>query len=364
MTAHSLLENQGSVAVIGLGNIGSHLATLAARLPEVKEILLVDSDFYEMKNLYSQDITESEIGKSKAEVTALRLQGIRPGLTVRAICARVKDISLGLLRADAVISCVDSFITRQYLNKACWRLGVPLIDSGVDASSLLARANVYLPVPDAACVECSWDTEYNSLEHQFGCYSGPLATNAPSYLGAAAASMLAAELSKLLRGDFENLASGKQVMLDLKHHCLLTTKFTKNPKCRFDHITWQIGEFNNADIHSSLADLIKEAAESAGLEQPVMVAIEGRPFITRLTCTGCGNQRDSLHLSGRMDPGALICECGGRLVSSGFDMVEKIRRDPATEQYFQAPILSMGFRSGDIVSLGDGKNTVHYQIRG
>ena len=56
-----------TVAVIGLGNIGSCLIGLVARMPAVGRIVLIDDDFYEPANVAQQDIAISDVGMTKVE---------------------------------------------------------------------------------------------------------------------------------------------------------------------------------------------------------------------------------------------------------------------------------------------------------
>ena len=138
-----------TVLLAGAGNIGSALAPLLARMENVGTILLVDTDIYEVKNLSCQDIPAGDVGRRKVLVQSRRLQRIKPAIDARAYCARVEDLPLGVLRVDAILSCLDSRTSRRYVNQAAWRLGVPWIDGAVDAAGVLARVNVYDPAPEA-----------------------------------------------------------------------------------------------------------------------------------------------------------------------------------------------------------------------
>ena len=120
------------------------------------------------------------------------------------ISAAVEAVPLGRLRADAILACVDSRAARQYLNQAARRLGVPLIDAGVQSDGWLARVSVFRSAPDCACLECGWDqTDYDAIEQTYPCHPGgeePAPTNAPAHLGALAAALQVIELQRLLDG--------------------------------------------------------------------------------------------------------------------------------------------------------------------
>src|SRR5439155_23871873 len=129
-------------------------------------------------------------------VQARRLRRINPALAVTEIFAAVENVALGLLRGAVLLACLDSRAARRSVNTAVWRLGMPWIDAGVLADGLLARVNVYLPGPDQPCLECAWEErDYEALEQEYPCAGQGVApaTNAPSALGALAASLQALE---------------------------------------------------------------------------------------------------------------------------------------------------------------------------
>src|SRR6185295_12516568 len=232
------------IVVVGAGgNIGSHLVPHLARMPNAGHVTLIDRDVYEAKNLSSQDISPGDVGKRKVGVQARRMRRINHELQAEAIFDAVERVPLGKLKADVILACLDSRIARQHVSQFAWRLGVPLIDSGVEPTSLLARVNVYLPGPDSPCLECAWDDrDYDALEQTYPCagfVSNAAATNAPSTLGALAASLQAIECQKLLSGQFESVAVSKQVLIDAAHHKHYVTAFRRNPNCRFDHEVWR-----------------------------------------------------------------------------------------------------------------------------
>jgi len=148
-----------TVLIAGAGNIGSGLPTMIGRIPNIGKVLFVDPQVYEEKNLRGQDISRSDVGKPKALVQARRLRRVNPAIDARAFCERIEDLPLGVMQVDSILSCVDSWGVRQYINQGAWHLGVPWIDAAVDASGLLVRVNVYLPGADSICAECGWDEE-------------------------------------------------------------------------------------------------------------------------------------------------------------------------------------------------------------
>lgn len=160
-----------TVVVAGLGNIGSFLAPLLARIPGVESLLLCDPDVYEPSQLAGQDIDARAVGRGKAQAQAERLRAIRPALRVEAFAAPVEELPQGRLLGALVASCLDSRAARLRLAARAWRVGSPFVDAAVGGgASLLARTTVYLPEDGAACVECAFSaSDYAALEQVHPC---------------------------------------------------------------------------------------------------------------------------------------------------------------------------------------------------
>ena len=321
-----------TVLLAGAGNIGSALAPLLARMGNVGTILLVDPDVYEVKNLSCQDISAGNVGRRKVLVQAHRLQRIKPAIDVRAHCARVEDLPLGVLRVDAIVSCLDSRTSRRYVNQAAWRLGVPWIDGAVDAAGVLARVNAYVPAPESPCMECGWeDADYDTavLEQAYPCQpggGGPTATNAPASLGHITAGLMAIECQKLLSGDRESLLAGRQVMLDLRHHTHYVTTFRRG-RCRFDHEIWNVEQLDDSPAKMTLGQAVHLSASGSGPSSGWALRIEGQQFAMMQFCSGCGrHEAIALHLADRIPSVGRRCTaCGKTMTVRGFDRQEWLR---------------------------------------
>ena len=356
-----------SIVVVGAGgNIGSHLVSHLARFEPVARITLIDKDRYEPANVRSQDIMPRDVGKLKAVVQARRLLRINRRLRVEAITDAVERVPLGRLRADVILACLDSRIARQHVNQFGWRLGVPLIDAGVEAGGLLARVNVYVPGPDNPCLECAWDDrDYEALEQTYPCQGFATtiaATNAPSSLGALAAALQAIECQKLLKGEFDRVAFGKQVLIDASHHKHYVTSFRRNPNCRFSgHDVWNIQRLSCSLKEFTLDQALKLGPASVG--GSVGLSLEGKPFVRRLACTGCGAARSLLRLECSLrDTDRTCAKCGRRMVAGGFDFLERLSRAYVSRRELGRSLKRLGLRQGDVFTIGDGVREFHYEI--
>jgi len=359
----------GTVTVVGAGNIGAALAPHLARMPGVGRVVVIDHDRYEPKNLRSQDILPADIGKPKAVVQARRLRRITPAIDAVAIVDAVENVPLGLLRGDVILGCLDAREPRRVLNQAAWRLGVPWVDAGVSTvDGLLARVTVYVPGPDAPCLECAWDTrDYESLEQVHPCDvegTGAPPTNSTSALGALAAALQAIECQKLIAGDWDHVAAGRQVLIDARTHAHWVTSLRRRPSCRFDHETWRIDAGAADPSETTLGRALEQASRKVAAGGAARAGLEGRPFIRRLQCLECGHARTTLRLAGRLRRSDTVCRrCRGRMVPVGFETTDWIDQGSAGVGPLGWPLERIGFRPGDIVTFtGPSGRSVHEEI--
>ena len=358
-----------SVVVVGAGgNIGSHLVPHLGRMPQIGRVTLIDKDVYEAGNLRSQDINARDVGKLKALVQARKLRQINPALCVEAISDAVERVPLGVLRADVILGCLDSRIARQHVNQFAWRLGVSLVDAGVEAGGLLARVNVYVPGADSPCLECAWDDrDYEALEQIYACHgvtASVAATNAPSGLGALAASLQAIECQKLLSGQTERAAVSKQVLVDALYHKHFVTAFRRNPHCRFSgHEVWHIQKLNRAMEDLTLAEALQLGRVGTRESGPCALRIEGKPIVKRLTCPACGAVRALFKLECSLRAAQTKCpKCGRRMLAAGRDVLERLSAAVVSRNVLGRSLASLGLRSGEVFSVGDGEGELHYEL--
>ena len=131
------------VVVVGCGNIGSFLVPLVIRMSEITKLTLVDFDTFEAKNRSSQNISPAEVCKAKAVVLARLARRLNPGLEVVPLVARIENVPPGRLRGDVMLAGLDSKDARRHANSLAWKLGMALVDAGIEASAML-RARKYL----------------------------------------------------------------------------------------------------------------------------------------------------------------------------------------------------------------------------
>ena len=331
------------------GNTGSHLLPHLARMPEISHLTLVDPEFYEPSNLAVQCIDSIDIDRPKVSAQAEKLRRIRPGLgdsglQVIALQERIEDVPRGLLNCDLIVSCLDSKAARQHVNEIAWRLKKPWIDCGVLGSQHLVRVNAYAPSLDAPCLECSWSPdEYSVLEQEYLCSAkggATFPTMASSALGALAASLMAVEIAKLIRGESADSVIGRQLILDANHHSVQVTEGRRNPYCRFDHRSWVIVPWKCNPEATTIAAAISTLGS---------LKVEGHCFACELTCPGCSYCEKSLRLN---RPLARCPVCRRRMVSAGFGLLERIDSTLVGDSA-ALTLAQVGLRAGDIVTGND-----------
>lgn len=93
-----------TVAVCGLGGLGSNIAISLARVG-IGKLILIDFDRVDISNLHRQQYKVTQIGKYKAQALAENLQEIAPYLEVRAVTARITEENYMDLLHDADVIC-------------------------------------------------------------------------------------------------------------------------------------------------------------------------------------------------------------------------------------------------------------------
>jgi molybdopterin-synthase adenylyltransferase len=166
-----------TVAVVGLGSVGSIVAELLARTG-VQRLILIDYDVVKIHNL---DRTISagpgDEGQSKVQVAARRLRAIATAANFQVVpvddSVVEEDGYRSLLDADIAFCCVDRPWPRHVLNRAAYAHLIPVIDGGIlvrfrpgGREMLNADWSVNRCGPNRPCLICqrAYSLEMVSLE--------------------------------------------------------------------------------------------------------------------------------------------------------------------------------------------------------
>lgn len=160
---------QARVMVVGAGALGNEVLKNLALLG-VGNVVLVDFDHVESSNLSRAVLfRDRDAGRPKAEIAAARVAEINPDTRVVPIVGNVvTEVGLGLFEAmDVVVGCLDNREARLWVNRQCWRVGVPWIDAGIQ--EIQGVVKVFLP-PRTACYECAMtERDYQLLNLRYSC---------------------------------------------------------------------------------------------------------------------------------------------------------------------------------------------------
>lgn len=185
---------EGKVLLIGVGGIGCAAAAYLAS-SGVGHITVCDFDTVDETNLGRQVLyAQGHIGERKADVAAMRLQKINPGIDVTAINERLVNKALidAVANADVVLDGSDNFPTRFEVNDACVAGSRRLVSGS--AIRLEGQLAVFGPDYSASpCYRCLYAEADESLGDCAG--NGVLAP-VPGVIG----TLMAVETLKFLAG--------------------------------------------------------------------------------------------------------------------------------------------------------------------
>jgi hypothetical protein len=308
-------------------------------------------------------------------VQARRLRHIRPGLRVEPIVGSIEDVPIGMLRSDVVLTGLDSRLARQVVAYRCWVLGIPWIDAGIEAEGSLAQATLYVPGEGRGCYLCNWSPrDFEVVEQTYPCEladdraAEPVATNAPSSLGALAASLLSIECEKLIRDPQMMRAEGFSILIDAENHQYYKTRIAYNDRCSaIWHGITPVSVASECSPAATFEGLFRARNADRGRKAPVdpvdgaggRLRVFGQTFVTALTCPACATRRDivCVGVSLKTNPAVTCQRCGHPMVTAGLDTAEELDCSRLPQEALRQPIESVGIRAGDIlrVTLGEGE---------
>ena len=213
------------VLIVGAGGLGSPAALYLAA-SGAGHITLVDDDEVDLTNLQRQIMhTTARIGMPKVESGREALMQINPEIEVTALRERVQGERLHELVAasDLVLDCSDNFATRQAVNRACVRAGVPLVAGAVIRFD--GQVSVFdVRDPASPCYACLFPED--SRFEDVACSTMGVFAPLVGVIGA----VQAAEALKLLAGCGRPL-TGRLLMLDGRGMEWTEVQVGRNPGC-------------------------------------------------------------------------------------------------------------------------------------
>jgi len=160
------LLSQTTVGIVGLGGGGSHVSQQVARAG-FGNLVLVDHDVVEDGNRARMvGSRESDISKLKGKVIARMVREASKNIRVAFVAERfpAQKAVDALKKCDIIVSCVDSYQSRDQLNTFAWRHLIPLIDIGIGTRPLQSErgvgldqlaGHIHVYIPGGPCMRCS-----------------------------------------------------------------------------------------------------------------------------------------------------------------------------------------------------------------
>lgn len=178
--AEDLIGN-ATVAVVGLGGGGSHVAQQLAHVG-VGHLVLFDPDRAEVTNLNRLvGATEADVQHHTPKVDIARrvALGVNPAAQVNTLPVQWQLAAEALREADIVVSCVDSYAARQDLEVSARRFLIPLVDIGMDIHVVNGRPHmtgqIIVSLPGGPCMRCLGfltDENLRQEANQYGAAGG------------------------------------------------------------------------------------------------------------------------------------------------------------------------------------------------
>ncbi|MBI5393130.1 HesA/MoeB/ThiF family protein [Candidatus Woesearchaeota archaeon] len=153
---------KATVAVVGLGALGSNCAELLARAG-IGKVMLIDRDIISLDNLQRQHLyDEEDVGKAKAVVCKEKLLKINSNIVIQDELADItwKNINQLLKNIDCIIDCTDNLFTRMLLNDFCVKSNIVLAHGAVVGN----KGSLYVVSgKEKACLACIY---FDKISHE------------------------------------------------------------------------------------------------------------------------------------------------------------------------------------------------------
>ncbi|MBI2970955.1 MAG: ThiF family adenylyltransferase [Candidatus Aenigmarchaeota archaeon] len=213
--------SQATVAVLGLGAVGSVAAELLAR--SGTNLLLIDRDVVEESNLQRQLYDEDDVDKPKAIALKERLASVNSRIRIGAVADdfNASNAEALLTSAHFVVDGLDNLYSRFLLNDACMKRRIPFTYSASVGTSGIVST---IAPGKTACLRCFLpNPSPGALET---CETAGILAPASATVGALAAG----EAMQHLAGNIPSLA-GELLSIDVKRASFDTATLPQRHDC-------------------------------------------------------------------------------------------------------------------------------------
>lgn len=198
------------VVVIGCGGIGGYVANHLVRLG-VQHLILVDFDTFEESNLNRQLFSNhNTLQDFKVDVLQQELTKINPNVNIKTYHKRIEDVPQEIFeKVDYLFDCVDSPMSKVYLNKQATFYNRPLVHG--------ACAGWYVQVgvlePGCMVLEELYKNHQHGIETEL---------HNPTFTPAVTASYMISEWVKHITNDASS-TTNQLLLIDLKNTDIITS---------------------------------------------------------------------------------------------------------------------------------------------
>jgi hypothetical protein len=179
-------------------------------------------------------------------------------------------------------------------------------------------------------------------------------TNGNALAGSLAASLQAVEIGKLVAGERENLAAGREVLVDARSHALVASRLVRNPSCRFSHERAPIGRASELSLRGALA---------LGHGSGAALFVPEFAFVAKLACEPCGHTESVWLLREAITEAAVRCpRCGKPRPVRGFDLFDRLAMESVPADFLDRPLVERGLRAGEVFGISTGSSARYFAL--
>ncbi len=345
------------VLVVGAGALGNEVLKNLALLG-VGTTYVIDRDAIETSNLSRSVLFRaSDGGRAKAQVAAERAREINPEVAFHWRKGDViNDVGLGLFAdVDVVIGCLDNREARLWVNRQCWKVSTPWVDSGIQ--EIQGVVKVFVP-PDSACYECAMtERDYQLLNLRYSCpllsreqiLEGkvPTAPTIASMMGA----LEVQEALKIIHG--MPVAAGSALVFNGVANQFYSTKLPRREEC-LSHETYPEPVRVAFGNETTVAQLFIEAGRSN--EGPFVLPLE-RDVVTSVACPTCGWSMELYRPRTAVKTSEATCPNCKALARP--EIVSAVEEG---SQLADLPLERLGIPAGDVVRIDNEAESVFLRL--
>ena len=346
-----------TVMVVGAGALGNEILKNLA-LVGIGHILIVDFDVVEAANLTRSVLFRADdIGKLKAEVAAQHIRELNPDVKVATLCGDITtDVGLGVFRdMDVVLVSVDNFGARIFVNRACYKVGTPWINGGIQ--EMVGESQVYIP-EDGACYECNIpQAGYKEMNRRLSCLlpieeveqgKVPTTPTIASVIGA----IQVQEALKLIHGT--KVVGGSGLIFNGVTNEYLPANFSFNERCYNHRPLGSIIALDRSVSNMTFGEGLTVVEEKLGSEAVIELDFD---LVFKLTCA-CGCLSEVLKRLDKLGADELRCPDCGKLMQP--DMTSSVSN--ATQWLLDKTLAEGQVAPFHIVTARNTTSAVHLEL--